>query len=121
MSTASRSGADELIARLGLEPLPREGGFFRQTHLDETRVTVRRASDGDPVERALSTCIYYLLTPGARSALHRLPWIEIFHFYLGDPVEMLQLLPDGTSARITLGHDLSAGHRVQVVVPAGTC
>ena len=44
---------------------------------------------------------------------------EMFHFYLGDPVEMLQLYPDGRSAVFTLGPDLMAGQQVQVVVPAG--
>jgi cupin superfamily protein DUF985 len=45
--------------------------------------------------RTVSTAIYYLLTPDTVSALHRLASDEVFHFYLGDPVEMLHLLPDG--------------------------
>jgi len=51
--------------------------------------------------------------------MHVLASDEIFHFYLGDPVEMLQLLPDGRSTLFTLGQDLSAGQHVQLVVPAG--
>jgi predicted cupin superfamily sugar epimerase len=51
--------------------------------------------------------------------MHRLASDEIFHFYLGDPVEMLQLYPDGRSALFTLGQDLAAGQQVQLVVPAG--
>jgi hypothetical protein len=51
--------------------------------------------------------------------MHCLDSDEIFHFYLGDPVEMLQLYPDGRSALFTLGQDLSAGQHVQLVVPAG--
>ena len=51
--------------------------------------------------------------------MHVLASDEIFHFYLGDPVEMLQLLPDGSSAVFTLGPDLAAGQQVQLVVPAG--
>ena len=51
--------------------------------------------------------------------MHVLDSDEIFHFYLGDPVEMLQLYPDGRSALFTLGPDLSAGQHVQFVVPAG--
>ena len=51
--------------------------------------------------------------------MHTLDSDEIFHFYLGGPVEMLQLYPDGRSALFTLGHDLSAGQQVQLVVPAG--
>jgi uncharacterized protein len=63
--------------------------------------------------------IYFMLTPESFSALHRLPGTEIFHFYLGDPVVMLQLLPDGSSQTITLGPDLAGGQRPQVVVRGG--
>jgi predicted cupin superfamily sugar epimerase len=51
--------------------------------------------------------------------MHVLDSDEIFHFYLGDPVEMLQLRPDGSSAVLTVGPDLKAGQHVQVLVPAG--
>ena len=51
--------------------------------------------------------------------MHVLDSDEIFHFYLGDPVEMLQLLPDGRSSLVTLGPNLAAEQHVQVVVPAG--
>jgi predicted cupin superfamily sugar epimerase len=51
--------------------------------------------------------------------MHLLQSDEIFHFYLGDPVEMLQLLPDGRSAVFTLGPNLEVGQHVQLVVPAG--
>jgi hypothetical protein len=69
--------------------------------------------------RAQSTAIYYLLEPGTFSEMHVLDSYEIFHFYLGDPVEMLQLYPNGRSAVLTLGPDLAAGQHVQLVVPAG--
>jgi uncharacterized protein len=51
--------------------------------------------------------------------MHVLDSEEVFHFYLGDPVEMLQLHPDGSSAVFTLGTDLAAGQQVQLTVPAG--
>jgi hypothetical protein len=51
--------------------------------------------------------------------MHILDSDEIFHFYLGDPVEMLQLHPDGSSALFTLGRDLAQGQHVQLIVPAG--
>jgi predicted cupin superfamily sugar epimerase len=60
-----------------------------------------------------------MLTPDTKSLLHRLPTDEIFHFYLGDPVLMLQLFPDGTVNTILLGQDLEAGHSAQVIVPKG--
>jgi len=87
---------------LDLQPLPMEGGFFRETY-----------------RSAHSSAIYYLLTPGVFSAIHRLPGDELFHFYLGDPVEMLQLWPDGSSRRVVIGSNLDGDARPQVLVPGG--
>jgi predicted cupin superfamily sugar epimerase len=110
--------AAELIALLDLQPLPREGGYYRETY--RSRDLLPAVALGTPRDRSAGTAIYYLLTPETLSALHRLPTDEIFHFYLGDPVEMLQLLPDGSGRLVILGNDLRAGHRPQIVVPAGT-
>ena len=75
--------------------------------------------DRYPVDKPFCTAIFYLLTadPDSFSALHKLPTDEIWHFYLGDPVELLQLHPDGSSERIILGQDLLGGQKVQHVVP----
>jgi hypothetical protein len=105
--------ADEIKKTLRLEPHPVEGGFFRRTYTSPGTAALERG------ERAQGTAIYYLLEPGTFSEMHVLDSDEMFHFYLGDPVEMLQLYPDGGSALFTLGSDLEAGHHVQLVVPAG--
>jgi hypothetical protein len=84
-----------------------------QTYVAAERVELSRGP------RSVGTAIYYLLEPGTFSEMHCLASDEIFHFYLGDPVEMLQLYPDGRSALFTLGQDLKAGQQVQLVVPAG--
>lgn len=93
---------DDIVRMLELRPLPEEGGLFRETY-----------------RSALSTAIYYLLTPDHFSAIHRVRGDEVFHFYLGDPVEMLLLIPDGSGNVVTLGSDLAAGMRPQVVVRGG--
>lgn len=108
--------AKEIIKFLGLEPLPFEGGYFRQTYRSEEMIEKKALPERYRCSKPFGTAIYYLLTPDMFSALHRLPTDEIFHFYLGDPVTMLQLPPDGTSATITLGSDIRNGHHVQVVV-----
>lgn len=105
-----------MIHTLGLEPHPEEGGFYRETY--------RAASGylpGEPFDgvRSLSTAIYYLLTADTFSALHRLPGDELFHFYAGDPVEMLMLHPDGSSGTVLLGSEI--GTTVpQHMVPGNT-
>lgn len=104
--------AEQLIAALDLKPLLREGGYYRETYRSSLRFAER---GGKPA----GTAIYYLLTPDTCSLLHRLPTDEVYHFYLGDPVEMLLL--DGAAGRvITLGSDVLNGQLPQVVVPAGT-
>lgn len=104
--------ADEIKRLLKLEPHP-EGGFYRQTYIAPEGIELPRG------RRAYGTAIYYLLEPGTFSEMHVLTSDEVFHFHLGDPVEMLQLYPDGRSALLTLGKDLAAGQELQLVVPAG--
>lgn len=105
--------AAEIRQMLHLDPHPIEGGYFRRTYTSAGSVDLPRG------RRAQGTAIYYLLEPGTFSEMHTLASDEIFHFYLGDPVEMLQLHPGGGSAVFTLGQDLSQGQHVQLVVPAG--
>ena len=105
--------ADEIKKLLNLEPHPVEGGHFRRTFTSAAKIDLPRGS------RPLGTTIYYLLEAGLFSEMHLLDSDEMFHFYLGDPLEMLQLYPDGGSAVFTLGHALEAGQQVQVLVPAG--
>ena len=105
--------ATDLIERLGLQPHP-EGGWFAETWRARERVRARVG------ERSASTAIYYLITPDSFSTLHRVASDEVFHFYLGDPVEMLQFDESGRVERLVLGADLAAGMRPQAVVPAGT-
>jgi len=105
--------ASEIKTLLHLEPHPIEGGFFRRTYTSPGVVVLPRGL------RAQGTAIYYLLEPGTFSEMHVLDSDEIFHFYLGDPVEMLQIFPDGHAATFILGPDIAAGQHVQLVVPAG--
>ncbi len=100
----------DLIAALALKPHP-EGGYYRETYRSDKVA-------GEPL-RALSTAIYYLLVADTFSELHRLTADEIFHFYLGDTVEMLQLFEDGQAKVVKLGQNLAAGEQLQVVLPAG--
>jgi len=111
--------ADEIITRLGLKPHPKEGGFFSETYRADETIPTENLPGRYGGSRAFGTCIYYLLTPRTFSAIHRLQSDEIFHFYLGDPVEMLQLLPDGNGKVMVIGPDLLTGMTPQVVVPRG--
>lgn len=105
---AARPSAASVVAHLGLVPLEGEGGLYRQTY--------RLAGAGTA---PAATAIYYLLTPETFSEFHRLPSDELYHFYLGDPVALTRLTPDGEAITHMLGADLLAGMAVQRLVPAG--
>ena len=112
--------AEQVIALLGLEPHPAEGGHFRETHRDAVILPGHALPDRHGgAHRHASTAIYYLLTPETFSALHRVASDEVFHHYAGDAVEQLRLVPDGQAERVVIGRDLVAGERPQVLVPAG--
>lgn len=102
---------ESIVRTLDLAPLPQEGGLFRETY--RSPITLSGQS------RSLATAIYYLITPEHFSTMHRVRGDEVFHFYLGDPVELLMLRADGGGEVMTLGTDLIAGMRPQVVVPGG--
>lgn len=104
---------------LGLKPLPEEGGFFAETYRSAETIDATALELGHSGRRALCTAIYYLITPESFSALHKLPGDEMFHFYLGDPVELLELRPDGSGGTTILGADLANGMKLQHVVPGG--
>jgi predicted cupin superfamily sugar epimerase len=111
--------AEQVIELLRLEPLPIEGGYYRVTYLAEETLGAATLPERYGGSRATGGAIYYLLHGDSFSALHRLLTDEIYHFYLGQPVEMLLLYPDGHDEVVRLGTDLAAGERVQMVVSRG--
>ena len=111
--------AEAIIRELGLVPLPEEGGLFAETYRSGGVIPGGAILERQTGPRRCCTAIYYLITPERFSALHRVASTEIFHFYLGDPVDMLQLHPDGTGQTVTIGTDLWSGQRPQVVVSPG--
>ena len=112
--------AEDVKRILGLQPHPREGGWFVRTYEADETVAASAFADGRyDGPRFTSTAIYYLLEPDTFSEMHLLQSDEVFHHYMGGAVEMLQLLPDGKSETVVIGGDLVAGQRPQVVVPRG--
>lgn len=93
---------DQTIELLGLKPLPDEGGMFAQHFADDH-----------------STAIYFLVRQGDFSAMHRLSGPEVYHFYSGDPLQLLLLYPSGNVERPILGVDLVGGHRLSLSVQSG--
>jgi hypothetical protein len=92
--------------------MPQEDVLFTPTY-----ESPGKGADGKP----LGTAMVAMLTPAASSFsdMHRLPTDEIWHFYLGDPIELLLLHPDGRDELVILGTGVLDGQRVQTVVPHG--
>src|ERR1700730_8981407 len=96
--------AEDVKKVLGLQPHPREGGWYVRTYEAAEVVAAEAFEDARyGGERRTGTAIYYLLEPETFSEMHRLKSDEVFHFYAGDAVEMLQLKADGTGAGVRLG------------------
>jgi predicted cupin superfamily sugar epimerase len=104
--------ARKIIKLLKLQPLPGEGGFYRETYR-----SALRANCGARTKRSLGTTIYYLITPESFSALHRISSDEIFHFYSGDPAEIFLFGTGGKYRKVILGPGIGQGQHPQFLVP----
>ena len=74
-----------------------EGGHYAEVH-----------------RSAASTSIYFLLAAGEVSRWHRVRSEEIWHFYEGSPLELLQLTPQGDSSASCWDRSATASGRSTV-------
>jgi predicted cupin superfamily sugar epimerase len=111
--------AQTWIDRLGLEAHP-EGGYYRETYRADERIPASVLPARFDGARDAAALIYFLLPADTFSALHRIRQDEAWHFYVGAPLTLHQIAPDGTYTTTTLGRAVGEGHRLQTVVPAGT-
>jgi predicted cupin superfamily sugar epimerase len=111
--------ADKVRGLLQLEPHA-TCGFVRVIFISEKRIAPGGLpppfADGRPAGSAL----YFMVTPDAHVRLHRIRNDQLYHYYLGDPVEVLMLHADGTSAHVIVGPDLRGGQVVQLLIPGNT-
>lgn len=115
----SKLTADDVRDLLKLEPHA-TCGLVRVTFISKERIAAGGLpapfADGRPAGSAL----YFMVTPSAPVRLHRIRNDQLYHYYLGDPLEVLMLLVDGTSQRVVVGPDLRRGQLVQLVIPGNT-
>ncbi len=110
--------ADEIRRLLKLESAM--CGFVRITFVAQRQIApgglLAPFADGRPAGSAL----YFMVTPDAPVRLHRIRNDQLYHYYLGDPIEVLMLQVDGTSERVVVGPDRRGGQRVQLLIPGNT-
>jgi uncharacterized protein len=111
--------ADEIRALLNLEPNA-TCGFVRVTFVSKQSIAAGALPPPFANERPLGSALYFMVTPGAPVRLHRIRNDQLYHYYLGDPLEVFMLHADGTTERVIVGPDLRAGQRVQLLIPGNT-
>ena len=111
--------ADAIKEMLGLEPHP-TCGFAALTYQSALQLPGAVLPAGYGGARPLGAVLYFLVTPDARMRVHRLRSDQMYHHYLGDPLDVLLLHPDGRGEVAVAGTDLAAGMRPQLLIPGGT-
>jgi len=111
--------AQTYIDALQMEAHP-EGGFFKETYRSHHLIDVTQGSGGTSVQRSVSTGIYFLLEKNNFSAFHKIKSDEMWHFYAGQALEVLELNERGELGCTRLGSDILGGEVHQHVVPANT-
>jgi len=110
---------DWIIEHLGLKP---QGtcGFMGETFVSRLQVPAAALPADYGGSRPLGGVFYFLITPQAPVRLHRIRSDQMYHHYLGEPLEVLLLVPGGASGVRVVGSDLAAGMRPQLLIPGGT-
>lgn len=108
----------EIVSCLDLKPHP-EGGFYRELYRSSGSIPHHALPSEFSGPRNFATSIYFLITSASFSAFHRIKQDEVWHFYLGSPLVVHTLNADRVYTKYTVGQNLKAGERPQVVIPAG--
>jgi len=111
--------ADEIRTLLQLEPNA-TCGFVRITYLSKQMIAAGTLPAPFADGRPMGSALYFMVTPTAPVRLHRIRNDQLYHYYLGDPLEVFMLHGDGTSERVVVGPDLRGGQRVQLLIPGNT-
>lgn len=105
----------EYVKLLNLKPHP-EGGYYSESY----RCARHFEGSGEfPAGRKWATAIYFLIEQGNFSAFHRIKSDETWHFYAGDPLEVIEINEFGHIKTTLVGSNIDNGMQFQYTVPAG--
>lgn len=111
--------ADDIVSLLQLQANA-TCGFVRVTYTGKLEIAPEGLpapfSDGRPIGSGL----YFLVTPHAPVKPHRIRNDQLYHYYLGDPLELFLLHEDRHAERVIVGPDIFGGQRVQLLIPGNT-
>src|SRR5215218_7647774 len=111
--------ADELLKLLQLEANA-TCGFVRVSFVSKHSIGKGGLPAPFEGQRPLGSALYFMVTTGAPVRLHRIRNDQLYHYYLGDPLEVFLLHASGEAERTILGPDLRRGERVQLLIPGNT-
>jgi uncharacterized protein len=109
----------QVMDLLGLKPHS-TCGFVNETYRSNLQIPAGALPPAYEGSRSLGGVLYFLVTPQAGVRLHRIRSDQMYHHYLGDPLQVLLLYPSGTMEVRVVGPDLAAGMRPQLLIPGGT-
>jgi predicted cupin superfamily sugar epimerase len=109
---------ETIIQELDLSPHP-EGGYFRETYRSTGAISEAELDGPYEGERNFATSIYFLLHSETFSAFHKIHQDEQWHFYMGEPIKLHVIAPNGDYWWKDIGIDLSKGEVPQYTVPGG--
>ena len=112
--------AKQLIEHFHMQRVPQEGVWFSVSYVSiDTLPGASLPTRYHGKDHAAGSAIYDVMTREDFSALHKLQTDETWHFYGGDPIEMLLLYPDGHGETVVIGPDVFGGQHPQFTVPQG--
>jgi len=118
-SMADTMTAEEVRALLKLEPHA-TCGFVRLTYVSRQSIAPGGLPPPFSNGRPLGSALYFMVTQDRSVRLHRIRNEQLYHYYLGDPLEVIMLHADGSSEHVVVGPDLRAGQQLQLFIPGNT-
>jgi len=114
-----------IIDWLKLQPNTQEGGYFAGTYTSTIGISSKDLPGFKPIKETRPICgaIYYFLDNNGFSAMHRVTGDMLYHFYSGDPVQMLLLYPENSlnkSEVCIFSNDIASGGCPMKLIPGGT-
>jgi len=104
---------------LGLQPHS-TCGVTRETFISSIELPPGVLPPGFQTPRRLGGVLYFMISAAEVVKLHRIRSDQMYHHYLGEPVEVLLVSESGAASQRVIGPDLAAGMRPQLLIPGGT-
>lgn len=116
---ANEMTAAEVRALLKLEPHP-TCGYVRVSYIGEDKIPAGALRAPFESGRAVGSALYFMVTQDRPVHLHRIRNDQLYHYYMGDPIEVFMLRGEGKVERAVVGPDLRAGQTVQLFIRGNT-